>query len=169
MNFSAISHIKYHALGHDLSSKEYHNLQSAVKTNPYLIVMEKVGTWYNYEYTNPVCEIKIFNAYGTALSEIKEGQWILNGPYVLADYYHKVIFIYGSIIDPMGERLNGVEYGAYFEGVKKAIIKLREMASFESIANYNLFQVNLALKKEITKQKSENENLLNILNTLKKT
>lgn len=166
MQFSAIYTIKYHAIRHDLSSTAYDTLEAAVKAKPYLIVMEAKGRWYNFNYTNQVCEIKIFSGYGYEVSEINEGHWCLKSVGTTLDYYFQGDRVSGIIIDPLGVKKH-LDFGKYYGGVRTALVKLREMAQYESLSNYQKVKDNELLKNKIEQLKAQNEQIKNHLNSPK--
>ena len=161
MRFDVVTNIIYHALGFDLSQRNYADLNSATSGKPYLIVKEMSGIWYNLGYINSVCEYEIYDGTGESIFEIAEGQWTLSDLEVKADYYFQVVNVYGKLTDPQGHSTNLLNFGQRYSAVLKAIKKLREMSAFESIEHYNLFTENQKIIKEIERIKNESAEIQN--------
>jgi len=156
MHFDVVSDSIFYAVSPDLSQKKYADLDSAIRSNPYLIIYEISGSWYNYGYKNAIYEYYLYDCMGKPIFEILESNWKLKELEVRTDYYVQKIEIYGKIVDPNGQSTNLSYFGRYEAGVVKAIKKLREMAVYESIENYNLALENIKLKDEVERMKHEN-------------
>lgn len=155
MEFDKISKIIYHVLNTDLSCREYLDMNAAIQVKPYLIVKETSGVWYNYEYTNRLIQLEIYNSLGKLISEIYEGRWVLNSIEIVNDSRVQTIDLYAKIIDPGQNQVPWKRYGMGFTGLLKSISVLREMARFESIEHYLIFKENENLKSQIETLSSE--------------
>ena len=150
--FDNIISVAYYALSHDLSYRDYVDLMSAVRVKSFLIVQETLGSWYNYEYTNSLIHLKLFNTLGQEVFEINEMDWRLNSFEIWENPNwppYQVTELYAQITDPRGNVLPHKNYGRGFYGLLKSIKVLRELAKFECIAHYELAKRNKDLKDKI--------------------
>lgn len=166
MTIDKISKIVFYALNTDLSYREYANLQAAVQANPYLIVQETSGTWFNYGYKNRVVELEIFNSLGKKISKVCESGWLLDSVDIKMDQSFQIESIYARITDPEGGQIPVKKYGVGFRGFLKSISILREMARFENMGNYLTHKENEKIKITIEKLSSEVKNLKSIVKTI---
>lgn len=116
MQFDDVKYIIYHAISYGLNSKAFADLQSAVASNPYLIVLEKYGNWYNYEYINQIYQFDFFDHLGEPISEIWEGNWHMKIPKVSTNEYVQMKFIYAQMTDPEGEKSKEKNLARGWEG-----------------------------------------------------
>ena len=154
MSFDRITSVVYYGLNTDLSHKNYYSKESAILAQPYLIVKETKGIWYNYEYTNQAIELEVFNSAGFIIDRINEGKWMLLGMNIQTNYYVQSVDFYATIMDTQGNSYSKV-FGNGFSGLLNGIKTMREMARFECLEHYNLFKENEKLKQQIEQVSAE--------------
>lgn len=139
--FDKINSTKFYALSHDLKSKDYADWSSALSIRPYLVVMETIGYWYNYDYTNPLIQLDLFNGQGSPVSEFHEMGWVMHSieikdsPGYLAC---QTTELNCRIFDPKGAEYSKRNHGRGLDGLLKGIELLRALAQFECIEHFEL-------------------------------
>jgi hypothetical protein len=165
--FDTISRIVFYALRHDLSYRDYGDLSSAVKAQPYLIIQETTGFWFNYDYTNSLAQLNLFNPSGQEIFELHEMGWRLDSPEIrdIPDWPpYRTTEFFARILDPLGIVYPRKNYGNSFNGLIKSIKFLREMAQFECIEHFELSKKNKTLKAEVDQLESSLQQLKELIN-----
>lgn len=165
--FDKISSTKFYALSHDLEFREYEIWYGALQVRPFLIVMETTGFWYNFNYSNSLIQLDLFDGLGNPVSELSEMGWAMRSMEIKdAPGYTlcQTTEFNCLIIDPKGVEYPQRNHGRGFNGLIKAIKLLRKLAQFESIEHFELHQINTDLQKEIELVSGEIKDLEILIN-----
>ncbi len=159
MQFNVTKSIIYHAISHGLNQKPFADLQSAIDSNPYFIIKEKDGSWYNDEYINAIYEVEFFDPTGKQLLFFYEGKWQMQIPKVQTNDHVQAKDICTKMIDPEGKETKTECFGQGFWGVMNAFKKFRKMAEFECLDHYMLSLENEKLEAEIKRTGKLNDEI----------
>lgn len=167
--FDRIFSTVFYALGNDLSYRDFHDLESAIKLQPFLVVQVTNGAWFNYEFNNSLIRLNFFNMLGHEIFHLEEMKWKMISleindipewpPYRTTEFYAK-------IVDPSGNVYPKKNYGEGLMGFIKCVKILRDMSRFECIEHYEIALKNKEMKVQIEQLEKNIELLKNLNNKI---
>lgn len=160
-----ISSTVFYSITNDLSFTRCRSLEGAKNNLPMLILKLTSGSYEKEGYQNRINNFELFDKNGNALKEYSENEWIMinyksTGNQSISKLeVHQKDYFSAEFVDPYDEMTRSEIFSTGKEGLRKAILFLRELSKFRSLKEYKLNIVNQRLNKEIEKLKLEIEEL----------
>lgn len=152
------------AVDDKLEFSEHDSMNDALKINPFVIFLEKEGTWKNGEYNNYAYDVEFYNNSGQKVDGFAINNWRISDLKIFTGGFSRERINF-SVMDPWGT-VESKYFGNARAGIIGALVFLQAASRYYSWSEYRnedpeekeRSAIRL-LEKEVEELKAENERL----------